>query len=449
MDKQQLLDPLIHFLEIESVSTQDKYKKEMGKARHFLTDLFKNLGFETKILKGKRHDAVFAQKLVDESSPTVLIYGHYDVQPPEPLDEWKTPPFKPTVKGDKLYARGSTDMKGQLMIHVMAIKKLLEKEGKPPINVKFIVEGEEEIGSVSVEALAKKYAKSLLSADYLIVSDSQMPEKGQPSIDTSLRGLVYAEVEITSAGHDLHSGQFGGVAENPAIVLARMVSKLKNEDNKIKITGFYDNVVKPSENELSDFKNAKIAKKKLKKEGDLYSIGGGEENYSLNERRWSRPTLDVNGIWSGYTGEGSKTIIPAKASAKISMRLVPNQNPDKIFKLFKKYIKEIAPKSVKITKIKNLAGAYTYKAPTEHSVYSLAKESLKKSFGKKPLFTALGGTIGFVPVVAEAIDAPCLLIGFGLPDENLHAPNENFSIKNYYKGIETMTHFYQNLPSIT
>lgn len=448
MTKKDLLDPLLHLLEIQSVSTQDKYLPEMEKARHYLVDLFKSLGFDTKILKSKKHDAVFAQKIEDKKSPTVLIYGHYDVQPPEPLEEWKTPPFKPEIKNDNIFARGSADNKGQHMIHIMAIKSLLEKnKGKLPANFKFIIEGEEEIGSISVNGLAKKYSKDLLKCDFLMVSDTGMPKKGQPAINISLRGLLYTEVTIQTGKHDLHSGTFGGVAENPAVILARIISKLKSGDGQIKIPGFYKNVVMPSPKELRKIRKSSESENEIIKEGDLFGVGGGEPKYTMDERKWLRPTLDVNGIWSGYTEKGSKTIIPYIASAKISMRLVPNQHPDKIYPLFEKCVKSLVPKYAKV-KISRHADCLVFSAQTNHQAFSLMNKSLKKAFGKNPVYKRISGSIGAVPILADALKVPTLLVGFSLPGDNLHAPNEWFSLSNYYKGIKAMTHFYSNLDKL-
>lgn len=446
MDK-EYLKPLIEILKIRSVSMEDKYEAPMAEARSFLQKLLSSLGFETKILKGKKHDAVFAQKLDDSTLPTVLIYGHYDIQPPEPLGEWLSNPFSPTIRGKQLYARGATDNKGQFMIHVMAIKKLLKKNRHLPINVKFLIEGEEEIGSISIESLAQKYARSLFSCDYILVSDSGMFNKTTPSIDASLRGLVYEEVFFSTAKQDGHSGEFGGVAENPAIILSRVISKLKNGSNKVLIPGFYKNIVPPTTKELADFKKAKLTKQKIMDDGKLFLIGGGESEYSLNERAWARPTLDVNGITSGYQGEGSKTIIPAAASAKVSMRLVPNQDPVKISKAFKNYVSKLVPAGVKVRFVTH-AMALPYKVPTDHPIFSLVKKSLETSFGREPVFTGVGGSIGFVPIVANTLKVPCIMVGFGLPDENFHAPNEHFSLDNYFRGIEAMADFYTNLAKI-
>ncbi len=430
---------------------QDEYLPQMEQARHYLIDLFQGMGFTTQILKGEKHDAVYAELTTNNKLPTVLIYGHYDVQPADPLEEWKTEPFTPTVKNNVLYARGATDDKGQFMIHVMAVARLhalSEVEGSDdnslPCNFKFLIEGEEEIGSISVESLAQKYAKNLFKCDYLLVSDSEMYTKGQPSIDISLRGLTYAEIEIRTAKQDLHSGQFGGIVQNPAIILSKVIASFKDENGKVLIEGFYDDVVDPSKEELQDYNLLEPMEKDLKKEAHVWGLGGGEKKYSLNERRWSRPTLDVNGIWSGYTGEGSKTIIPARAHAKISMRLVPNQDPEKIFTLFTQHIGRNFDFYGK-SSYRLHSSALPYKSPTNHPVFDIMKKSLKKAFGKEPVFIGVGGTIGFVPVVANALNVPCLLVGFGLPDDQLHSPNEHFSLDNYYKGIETMVDFYNNL----
>lgn len=437
------LDPLIHFLQIPSISMEDEYKLQMKEARHFLVDLLSSLNFKTKIIKGKTHDLVFASRIENKQIPTVLIYGHYDVQPADPLNEWKTEPFKPTLKASKLYARGATDNKGQIMVHIMAIKQLLDKNKKLPVNFKFLVEGEEELGSISIESVARKY-KDLLKADYVMVSDSEMPAKNRPSIDISLRGLLYIEVEVQSAKQDLHSGQFGGVAENPAIVLSNIISQLKDESGRILIPGFYEDISPLSAQEKRDYKKAEITKNQLLKEGGTYALAGGENNYSINERRWSRPTLDVNGFTSGYSGPGSKTIIPARASAKISMRLVPNQDPDKIYKQFTKYIKAVEPNSVRIKAIRH-ADSLPYKAPTDNPIFKVVKQSLKETFGNNVVFQGVGGSIGFVPVMAKALNVPCIMVGFGLPTDNLHSPNESIDLDNYYQGIKAMVNFYTKL----
>lgn len=444
MNKKDFLSPLIDILRIPSVSTQEKYKKEMQVARIYFLKLFSSIGFRIKLLKGEKHDAVFAQLIIDRSLPTVLIYGHYDVQPAEPLEEWKTLPFEPKIKGDKIIARGSADNKGQIMIQIMAVKNILSENKKNAVNFKFLIEGEEEIGSPSIENFAKKYSNNLLKCDYLIVSDTDMPKKGQPAIDISLRGLLYTEISLQTSKHDVHSGTFGGVAENPAILLAQVIAKLKDENGKIKIPHFYDDVVISSKKEVKEIRKNSEKEEEIMKEGELFGTGGGERNLSLDERKWIRPTLDVNGIWSGYLGEGSKTIIPAKASAKISMRLVPNQKPDRIYKLFERYVKSLLPSFVKLD-IKRLADCFTYQAPTKDKVYGLMEKSLKKVYKKNPVFKRVSGSIGFVPIMAKALNVPIIMVGFALPDSNIHGPNEWFSLSNYHKGIKVMEDFYKTL----
>lgn len=444
MTRQQYIDTLVHLLKIQSISTQEQYLPEMEKARHLLRDMFLEMVFKVKFLKGSKHAAVFAERIENTKLPTILVYGHYDVQPPDPLDEWKTDPFEPKIIKDKIYARGATDDKGQFMVHIMAVKSLLAKnKGKLPVNFKFFIEGEEEIGSISIPEITRKYKKEL-KANHVIVSDSEMVSLGQPAIDISLRGLVYTEVFIETAKQDLHSGQFGGVAENPANVLAHIIAELKDNKGRVCIPKFYDHVLPPTQVELKDYKALGTTPKQLSKEAKSYGIGGGENWYSLNERRWSRPTLDVNGIVSGYMGEGSKTIIPARASAKISMRLVTNQDPAKIYREFEKFVKSLVPKTVKIRVIQH-ADALPYKSSTTDPIFDILKDSLKKSFGKPAVFQGVGGSIGFVPITASLLKVPVLMVGFGLPDENLHSPNEHFSVDNYLKGIEAMTDFYTKL----
>lgn len=436
------LQKLKEFLKFKSISARDEFLEEMEKTRQFLTLTFEEMGFKTQVLPGQKHHAVFAEKVTDPKLPTLLIYGHYDVQPVEPLEEWRTPPFEPTVIDNKIYARGATDNKGQAMIHTSAVKYLIEEHGQEnlPVNFKFLLEGEEEIGSISIEALAKEY-KNLLQCDYILVSDSEMVGPGKPAIDNSLRGLLYTEIFLESAEQDVHSGQLGGIAENPAIVLARIITELKDKNEKVKIPNFYKDVVDPTKKELEDYQALETSKEQLMEEGKLFGIGGGENEFSLNERRWSRPTLDVNGIQSGYIGEGSKTIIPAKASAKISMRLVPNQDPKKVFADFEKFVTKLVPSHIRL-KIVRHADALPYKAPTDHPIFNLVKQSLEKSFGTPAVFQGVGGSIGFVPIVAGTLNVPCIMIGFGLATENIHAPNEHLNLDNFYKGIEAMTEFY-------
>lgn len=448
MTNEELLNPLLEFLKIPSISTLLERKPDMIQAQDFLINLFESMGLSAFTIPGKKHDAVYAFKNQDLRLPTVLIYGHYDVQPEDPLDEWKTAPFEPIVKDNAIYARGVTDNKGQFMAHVMAIKSLIERDGKLPVNIKFLIEGEEEIGSVSVAEMAKTHADKLFSCHYLIVSDSEMYAKGRPSIDISLRGLLYTEIEIETSEQDLHSGQFGGVADNPANILANVIMQLKDEGGRVYIPDFYEYVIWPTKEELADYKSLGTTATQIMEEGHFYGIGGGEHEYSLNERRWSRPTLDVNGIWGGYQGEGSKTIIPSRASAKISMRLVPNQDPNFIYEKFEDHVRSLIPPYARVS-IKRLADALPYKAPTTDPSFGLLKSCLKEVWGVDPVYTGVGGSIGFVPVLANALKVPCLMVGFGLPDDNLHSPNEKLNLENYYNGIKVMMKFLTDLPSLS
>jgi acetylornithine deacetylase/succinyl-diaminopimelate desuccinylase-like protein len=444
----EYLDFLTDFLSIPSISTLPEHLSDMARCRQFISEFLQKLGFSVQELPGVKHPAIFAELITQPSNPTVLIYGHYDVQPADPIESWITPPFTPTIKGDKLYARGATDDKGQIAVHLLAAKQLIEKFGRNlPINFKFYIEGEEEIGSNSITDHVQKYSQ-LLQADYLIVSDTEMPEVGTPAIHVSLRGLVYTEIRLTTADHDLHSGQFGGVAPNPAIWLAALITKLKAEGNKILIPHFYDDVINPTPEELSDFKILEPTEATIMSEGSQYWVGGGEREYLLNERRWSRPTLDVNGFLSGFTGEGSKTIIPNTAMAKISMRLVPNQNPSKIFANFKSYVESLAPKHAKLEVIHH-ADCLPYKAPLSHPVFNLAKKCLSEAFQKPTVYFATGGSIGAIPVLTTALNnIPCLMIAVGNADDNLHAPNEFIRIDNISKCLIAMTYFYSNLRQV-
>jgi len=442
------IDTLLEFLKIKSVSAQKEFTSDMQKARKFLIEIFEKYGFKTKILKGSVHDLVFAELITDPSKPTVLIYGHYDVQPADPVNEWNSPAFEPTIKKGNLYGRGASDDKGQIMANIMAGIRIIEKyKGNPPVNLKYIIEGEEEVGSISIADIAKKYAGNLLKCNYLIVSDSEMLASDKPTIDITLRGITYMEIVLESAKHDLHSGAYGGVAENPAILMSQIISKLKNKNGKVLIPGFYDDVVKPTLSEARDFARIKVSAKSLKSEGEFYKIGGGEKGFSLNERRWTRPTLDVNGMGSGYQEAGSKTIIPSKAFAKISMRLVPKQDPDKIEALFKKYVTSLVPSEISLKFIKH-SGAYPYKAPTGDPVFDLAKKCLFDTYGNKAVFNGVGGSIGFVPIVAKALNVPCIMIGFGLPTDNIHAPNEHILVKGYTNGIKAVTKLLENIQTV-
>lgn len=443
------LNLLSEFLRIPSVSTQPEFIPDMEKAREFLVRLFNSLGLETRLIPSAVHPAVFAQTPHQTELPTILIYGHYDVQPPGAPSQWISPPWEPTVRKDRIYARGSSDNKGQLLIHILSAQELINKFGlhKLPLNIKFYIEGEEEIGSPGIKKVFSDNL-DLLSADYLIISDTEMLAPNQPAIDISLRGVMDLEIEIQTASHDVHSGQFGGLAPNPAFILSQLLSGMKNGHDKITLPGFYQDVKGLSANEREDFYRLEPSPDDLLKEGHLYYLSAAEPGITLNQRRWSEPTLDITGLESGYTGQGSKTIIPHDASAKISIRLVPNQNPEKIYQQIVTYFQKNTPKRCCL-RIILYPSVPPYKAPTSHPIYSLAKQILKNVFGNPTVFTGQGGSIGSVPVITQFFNIPCLLIGFGLPDDNVHAPNEHLSLENFSKGISAMTLLYAQIPTLT
>jgi len=440
------LQPLLDLLHIPSVSTLPEHAADMESARTYLVHLFESMGFTTQLLASHSHPAVFASRIQNPQLPTVLIYGHYDVQPAD-SQGWTHPPFQPHIAGDQLFGRGTTDNKCQFMIHVEAVRRILSQtNGQPPLNFKFIIEGEEEIGSPGISAIATEH-KELLAANYIFLSDTQMAGPNHPAVDISLRGLMYAEVSVETSSHDLHSGLFGGVVDNPAIILARMISELKDASNQVLIPGFYEPVVGLTPEERIDYDRLEPNVNELLAEAGSPALGGGEGQYSINQRRWSRPTLDVNGLTSGYQGPGPKTIIPAWASAKISTRLVHGQDPAQVFDQLNTHLQSLCPPTAKVA-VSLLSSALPYKAPTTHPVFALTKSVLDSIFGNPTTFQASGGTIGFVPVLAQSLNVPCVMAGFGLPGENLHAPNEHFSLQNYFKGVDAMVQIYTQLPTL-
>jgi acetylornithine deacetylase/succinyl-diaminopimelate desuccinylase-like protein len=441
--RDQNLAELTEFLRIPSVSTKSEHKPDIERAAKWLAEKLRAAGMEKiEIIPTKLHPLVYAESKQIAGRPTVLFYGHYDVQPAEPLNLWTSPAFEPTVRDGNLFGRGTADDKGQVHIHLKALEALYKSEGSLPLNVKVIIEGEEEVGSVSLWDFVLKN-KELLRADALVVSDTAMLAKGVPSITYGLRGLDYFQVEITGPAQDLHSGVFGGAVPNPITILAEMIAKLHDKNFHVTVPGFYDDVAK-----ISKAEHKALAALPWKEKDFRKTVGApelcGEKGFSIVEQLSCRPTLELNGIWGGYMGEGSKTVIPSKAFAKISARLVPNQDPPKIAKLVERHIRKLLPKSVKCD-FKVLSMGKPWVAPYSHPIFQKAIHALQQGFGKKAVFIREGGSIPFVTQMHDTFNVPCVLLGFGLPDENAHAPDEHISLENYFGGIKSVAIFYDQL----
>jgi acetylornithine deacetylase/succinyl-diaminopimelate desuccinylase-like protein len=440
------LDELKEFLRIPSVSAKSEHKPDIEKAAKWVADKLRLAGLENvEITPTKMHPLVYGESLHAPGKPTVLFYGHYDVQPAEPLDLWTSSAFEPTVRDGNLFGRGTADDKGQVHIHIKALEALRQSKGKLPVNVKVMIEGEEEVGSVSLWDFVRQN-RSRLQADALIVSDTSMLAKGVPSITYGLRGLNYYQIEITGPAQDLHSGVFGGAVPNPLTILAEMISKLHDRNFRVSVPGFYDDVAALSRQERKALNSLGWKEKEFRK-----TVGApglcGEKGFSIVEQLWVRPTLELNGIWGGYTGEGAKTVIPSKAYAKFSTRLVPNQDPAKIAKLVERHIRKLLPKSV-TAKFEVLSTGKPWVAPYSHPIFQKAIQALEAGFGKKAVFIREGGSIPFVTQMHDTFKVPCVLLGFGLPDENAHAPDEHIALENYYGGIKSVALFYEQLATL-
>lgn len=440
-NKDRFLQELFELLRIPSISAQNEHKEDMYKATEYIRKKLIDAGAtHAEVMPTAGHPVVFAERIINPALPTVLVYGHYDVQPVDPLNLWASHPFSPEVRDNKIYARGADDNKGQLYIHVKAFE-LMVQTNTLPCNIKFIIEGEEEIGSPNLKQFCIEN-KELLKCDVILVSDTTMIAKDVPSITVGLRGLSYMEVEVTGPNRDLHSGLFGGAVANPINVLASMIAALKNDKQEITIPGFYDDVLVLSSEERAEMAKAPFSLEAYKNALALNEVSG-EEGYSTMERVGVRPTLDACGIWGGYTGEGAKTVLPAKAFAKISMRLVPNQNPEKIAGLFEGHFKKIAPAGVSV-KVKYLHGGRPYVSPTDTKAYKAAESAVETTFGKKPVPYRSGGSIPVIADFEEVLGVKTILLGFGLESDAIHSPNENFSLDLFYKGIETIPHFFSS-----
>lgn len=440
-NQDRFLSELFELLRIPSVSADSRHKGDVRKAAEYVAQKLKEAGAESvQLMETKGHPIVFGEKIVDAAKPTVLVYGHYDVQPPDPLDLWKTPPFEPIVRDGKIYARGACDDKGQFYMHIKAFE-IMMKHKLLSCNVKFMIEGEEEVGSDNLGTFVKEN-KAKLNADVILISDTSLISLDQPSITAGLRGLSYMEVEVTGPNRDLHSGVYGGAVANPANVLSKMIASLHDENGRVTIPGFYDQVVELSTADREALNKAPFDLNEYRKELGIEEIQG-EEGYTTLERTGTRPTLDVNGIWGGYTGEGAKTVLPSKASAKISMRLVPNQRPDEITALFTKHFLSIAPTSVKI-KVTAHHGGEPAVTPTDSKAFRAAASAFEEVWGKTPIPTRDGGSIPIVALFKKELGLDTVLMGFGLDTDALHSPNEHYGIKNFLIGIETIVAFYKH-----
>lgn len=438
--KQRFLDELFELLRMPSVSADSKYRDDVLKTADFVAQKLRDAGADkVEVCPTAGYPVVYGEKIIDPDKPTVLVYGHYDVQPADPLELWNTPPFEPTIRDEKIYARGACDDKGQFFMHVKAFE-LMMRTGQLPCNIKFMIEGEEEVGSANLDTFVKNN-KERLKADVVLISDTSMLSLETPSLETGLRGLSYVEVEVTGPNRDLHSGVYGGAVANPATILCQLVASLHDENNHIAIPGFYDDVAAVSEEERTALNKAPFDEEEYKKDLGVDELWG-EKGYTTIERTGIRPTLEVNGIWGGYIGEGAKTVLPSKAQAKISMRLVPNQSSEKITRLFTKHFEKIAPPYVKV-KVTPHHGGEPVVTPTDSIAFKAAEKAIEESFGKKPIPTRGGGSIPIVALFEKELGIKTVLMGFGLDSDNLHSPNEKFDIANFYKGIETIPLFHK------
>ena len=446
--RDEFLAELKAFLRIPSVSTQAEHEADVERAADWLRDRLVNAGFsEAQVMPTSGHPVVYgASKEAGPGAPTILIYGHYDVQPPDPLDLWETPPFEPTVVGDDIFARGASDDKGQLYSHMKAVESYSQTRGAPPVNVKCIFEGEEECGSPSLEPFIREH-QELLNADVAVISDTGFIRKGVPSIVYGLRGLAYLEVEVTGPDHDLHSGLYGGAVLNPINALCDIIARLQDEDGRITVPGFYDNVRELSAEERAELARAPFDRKAWLEEAGV-STDWGEPDYTIMERTSVRPTLDANGIWGGYIEPGAKTVLPSKAFAKISMRLVPDQDPTRIAGIVGDHIESLAPEAVNVT-VRALHGAEPAIVDRESPMMGAAIRAYEEAFGKTPLLARRGGSIPVVAKLQSILGVETILMGFGLPDDRLHSPNEKFHLPNFYRGIETSIHFMSFLGELS
>jgi len=443
LNRERYLDELKAFLAIPSISALAQHAGDVKRCAQWCAEEMRRIGLQNvRLIDTPGNPVVYGDWLGAAGAPTMLFYGHYDVQPVDPLDLWESPPFEATIRDGEIYARGSADDKGQVFMHFKAIEAHLKQAGRLPVNIKIILEGEEEVGSVNLDNFIHDH-RGELGADVVVISDSPMFARGVPSICYGLRGLVYFQIDLRGSSTDLHSGSFGGAVSNPAFVLSQMLAQMKDRSGRIKIPGFYDDLVPLQEEERKAWATLPFNEKQYKKDFGIPKVAG-ETGYTTLERTWARPTFEVNGLLSGFTGEGAKTVLPAVAMAKVSMRLVPNQNPDKIADLFEKYVKEVAPATVEL-KVTRMHGGKPWMTSYDNPYVQAAGRAIERGFGRKPVFTREGGSIPVVSTFQEELGLPSVLFGVGLPDENAHAPNEKLDVGNFHGGIIASAVLYQEI----
>ena len=446
VNRERYLEELKALLAIPSISALPEHREDVKRCAAWCADEMRRIGLQNvHLIDTPGNPVVYGEWTGAQGAPTILFYGHYDVQPVDPLELWESPPFEATIRDGELYARGSADDKGQVFMHLKAFEANLKENGRLPVNIKLILEGEEEVGSVNLDDIIASH-KTELKADVVVISDTGMFDRGVPSICYGLRGLVYTQIELRGSKGDMHSGVFGGAVSNPAFVLAQMLAQMKDRSGRIKVPGFYDDVRPLEDAERQAWAQLPFNEKKYRKEFGIPKLFG-ESGYSTLERTWARPTLEVTGLLSGFTGEGAKTVLPAVAMAKVSMRLVPNQDPNKIADLFEDYVRKIAPKTVEL-KFTRMQGGKPWMASPDHPFMQAAGRAIERGFGRKPVFTREGGSIPVVSTFQEMLGLPSVLFGVGLPDENAHAPNEKLDVGNFHNGIIASAYLYDEISHV-
>ena len=444
--RDRYVDELKTLLAIPSISALPEHQGDVRKCAEWVADQMRRIGLENvRLIETPGNPVVYGDWLHAEGAPTILFYGHYDVQPVDPLELWQSPPFEATIRDGEIYARGAADDKGQVFMHFKAIEAHMKAQGRLPVNIKLMIEGEEEVGSAHLDAFIHEQ-KAALAADVVVVSDTEMFGRGIPSLCYGLRGLAYLQIDVRGTSTDLHSGTYGGAVANPAFVLAQLLAQMKDRGGRVKVPGFYDDVRPLSDAERAEYKKLPHNEKEYRK-----SIGApklfGESGYTTLERTTGRPTFEVNGLLSGFTGEGTKTVLPAVAMAKVSMRLVPDQDPAKIARLFEAYVKKIAPKTVEV-KVTNMHGGKPWMASLDNPYVQAAGRAIEKGFGQKPVFTREGGSIPVVATFQEVLGLPSVLFGVGLPDDRIHAPNEKLDLDNFHKGVIASAFLYEEIAGV-